>query len=319
VIRAAAVAIASAALALGGCGDQRAAPDADVGPWRRVAALPAARLEPAVAAWRGKLVVLGGFGPTLAIERRRDELDPLTGAWTRGPDAPVAWTHAQLAAVGDRLVLAGGLASTDFVARGEVFVDDGGGWQARAPLPTGAERGSAGVAADATTLYLIGGASTTAPLASAWAYDLELDAWRALPDLPSPRSHPVGMVASDGTVIVAGGLRTLDATQPLADVLALPPGASAWVPRAPMPTARGGCAAGVVDGELWCVGGEAGAAALATVEVYDPRADRWRTLPALPAPRAGTQGAAVAGAMLVPGGAARLAYQPEASVFGWAP
>jgi len=75
----------------------------------------------------------------------------------------------------------------------------------------------------------------------------------------------------------------------------------------------------VVDGALWCAGGEAGTAALAAVEAYDPRTDRWRAVPPLPAPRAGTQGAVVGGAMLVPGGAARLAYQPEATVFVWAP
>ena len=104
--------------------------------------LPAAGLEPATAAWRDRLVVLGGFGPTLAIAATRDELDPATGVWTRGPDAPVAWTHAQLAAVGDRLVLAGGLAGTGFVARGEVFVDAGATRRRRRrrPTPTPAPR-----------------------------------------------------------------------------------------------------------------------------------------------------------------------------------
>ncbi|MBK9036771.1 MAG: hypothetical protein IPL61_36900 [Myxococcales bacterium] len=312
-------AVIALAVVVGACADDAAPPDAETGPWRRGPDLPAARLEPAVAARADRLVVVGGFGPGLTIERTVDELDPATGRWTSGPLVPVAWTHAQLVAVGPRLFLLGGLAGRGFEARGDVFVDDGAGWQPRAPLPIGAERGGAAVIASATTIYLLGGASTTAAVASAWAYDVAADRWDPLPDLPTPRSHPVAGLAPDGTVVVAGGLRTLDAAEPIADVLALAPGAAGWQPRAPMPTARGGCAAGVVDGELWCAGGEAGTSALATVEAYAFATDTWRTLPPLPAPRAGTQGAVIAGALYIPGGAAHLAYEPEASVFRWQP
>ncbi|MEZ4403815.1 MAG: kelch repeat-containing protein [Kofleriaceae bacterium] len=312
--RAGAVAVLVAA-----CGAAPLAPDADLGPWHRGPDLPDARIEPAVAVRGGRLVVAGGFGSNLAIDRRVAEFDPATATWQVTAPLPVAWTHAQLIGVGPRLYLLGGLAGTMFTPRGEAFVDDGAGWRSVAPLPAGAERGGAAVAATATTIYLIGGGSATAALASAWAYDVAADAWQALPSLPSPRSHAVAAVAGDGTVIVAGGLATLDASQPLTEVLALAPGATAWSRRAPMPTARGGCAAGVVGDELVCAGGEAGDHASDAVEAYQLTADRWRTLPALPTPRAGTQGAAIDATLYVPGGAARLAYEPEATLLYFRP
>ncbi|MEJ7599504.1 MAG: hypothetical protein WKG01_16470 [Kofleriaceae bacterium] len=119
----------------------------------------------------------------------------------------------------------------------------------------------------------------------------------------------------DGTLIVAGGLRGLGSNEPLAEVHMLPVLGTSWQPRAPMPTARGGCAYGVSYGQLVCAGGEAGSSALAVVESYDPRLDTWSTRPPLPVPRAGTPGAVVGQQLYVPGGAAALVFEPTDTLF----
>jgi hypothetical protein len=88
-----------------------------------------------------------------------------------------------------------------------------------------------------------------------------------------------------------------------------------WVPKTPMPSPRGGCAYGVVEGQLICAGGEAGPSAYRTVESYDPLADTWSELEDMPDNRAGTQGAAIGTRFYVPGGARELVFEPLPSLF----
>lgn len=302
---------------LAGCPAADSPLDGGPSAWSELAALPGARLEAGVTALGQRLVVAGGFGPDLAITRSVAALDQVAGAWTALPDAPVALTHAQLAGVATTLYLIGGNEGADFVARGEVYALDTGvadaAWRPLTPMPAGLARGAAAVVVAPPHVFLLGGASTTTALASVLDYNVATDAWEVLPELPTPRSHAVGMRMADGTLIVAGGLASLSAAEPLAEVWALRPGATAWTPRAPMPTARGGCAAAVVLGRLVCAGGEAGTRALDDVEVYDPVQDTWITVEPMPMARAGTQGAAIGGRLLVPGGSGSLEFRPEAT------
>lgn len=146
-------------------------------------------------------------------------------------------------------------------------------------------------------------------------YDPVTDGWTALPALPSPRYHAAS-AAAGGRIWVVGGLADLVQFTPFADVLSLAPGqgggaGATWMAHTPMPTPRGGCAAGVIAGELVCAGGEDdGPAVLAVTEAYDLAADRWRVLPGMGVPRAGTAGAVVDDVLYVPGGARILRQFP---------
>src|SRR5206468_1402981 len=98
----------------------------------------------------------------------------------------------------------------------------------------------------------------------------------------------------DGSLIVAGGLATVDATSAVTDTYLLPPGGTAWQPKMPMLFAHGGCAYGVVQGQLVCAGGEGGnppGEVFKVTESYDPICDVWTRREDMPQPRAGTQGA----------------------------
>jgi hypothetical protein len=217
---------------------------------------------------------------------------------------------------GGSLYLLGGLATQSYDVDGSSWVLDPGAsaWRALAPQPTGLERGAAGIAIRAPYVYLIGGAVQNTSVATVLRYDISMDLWTQLPDLPSPRSHPGAAILPDGTLLAVGGLETLDSTMPLADVALLPVGATAWVTKAPMPTARGGAACGLFGTRFVCAGGEADLTARDETEAYDWATDTWTSLAKLPMPRAGTQGAAIGTRLWAPGGANRIAFVPEDTV-----
>jgi len=307
-----------AALA-GACGDN-AVPGGDAATrWSAGPDLPAGRLEPGVIAAGDALWVIGGFDDGIDIVVDTWVLAAGGSTWQPGPPAPAPLTHMNLAVVGSEIVLLGGLVGRDFTPIGSCWaLDPGTGqWRSLAAMPAGQERGAAAVIVDGSRVVLAGGAGLGAALASVWAYDAARDRWSPLPDLPSPRSHAVGARGLDGALLVIGGTGGLDASDPLDEVVALAGGG--WMPRTPMPVARGGCAAAVLDGGILCAGGEAGSAALAVTERYDLATDTWSELDAMPQPRAGTGGAALAGALWVPGGAHRLAYEPTRAVDVWTP
>jgi N-acetylneuraminic acid mutarotase len=310
-----------------GCGSSAPSLDALVSPWRAGPEMPTRRLEAGVAVLGTKLVVAGGFDTTvvegLHVSSTIDVFDTVSESWSAPlPAMPIAWTHINLASVSGQLFLLGGLDGSQFTAHGESWVLDPGAsaWRSIAPMPAGLERGAAGVVATATHIYLLGGASTDAALATCLSYDIASDRWSEVAALPSPRSHPAAMQLADGTLIVAAGLQTLDATMPAADAWMLPPGASTWQPRtALLDRARGGCAYGVLDGRLLCAGGEAGNSAVRVVDSYDPTADAWQSHEPMPNNRAGTQGAVIGGRFYVPGGAAALVYQPTTTLYIYTP
>lgn len=310
---------AAVLVALTACSSPATPRDGGPSAWSEQLPLPEPRLEPGVTALGQRLVVAGGFDDSLTIRRDVYALDLFAQEWSVLPEAPVARTHVNLAGASATLYLLGGHEGADFLARGESFALDtdleGATWRPIAAMPAGEERGAAGVVVSPPHIFLIGGASTTAALSSVLDYNFSTDTWTTLPPLPSPRSHAAAMRRQDGTLIVAGGLASLSSTAPLAEVWRLPPGAQAWEPGAAMPMARGGCAYGVVLGQLVCAGGEAGAAALRSVLIYDPVNDVWSTSEDLPEPRAGTQGAVIGGRLLVPGGAASLEFRPTATTY----
>src|SRR5207248_10612082 len=77
-----------------------------------------------------------------------------------------------------------------------------------------------------------------------------------------------------------------------------------WSTQPPMPTARSGLAAAMVDNELLVFGGEdvLDFVVHAEVEVYNPATNSWRQLPNMPAGRHGIWASAIGNKIYIPGG-----------------
>lgn len=301
------------------CSPEGGHPDAPVSAWSLGPAMPRRAVDAGVAPFGLRVVVAGGFDG-VEITPRVDVFSAAGNAWSALPDAPIRWTSINVAAVGTTLFLLGGLEGAGRVASGDGFALDPvtESWQPITPMPDA--RGGSGVVTAPGRVYLLGGVSSTGALASCLAYDTIAGTWTPLPDLPAPRARPAAMRRSDGTLIVAGGFESADASQPRGEVWALPPGQSGWeLRKAPERVARGGCAYGVVLSQLICAGGEGGPAASTLVDSYDPYADVWTEGEAMPVERAGAQGAGLDARFFVPGGAGAPGMDPTDTLYIYAP
>src|ERR1019366_1487179 len=91
-----------------------------------------------------------------------------------------------------------------------------------------------------------------------------------------------------------------------------------WSSGAPMPKSVGGSAAGVLNGQIYVIGGTHGTAIVANNQIYNPSTNTWTTGTALPTAIAGASGAVVAGVLYVFGGTGDIQTASNA-VWGYNP
>ena len=303
-------------LLLGLVGCDAPEPDPPGPPWTERTALGDRRLEASAAGVGSRLVVVGGFvNEALEISRDVLEYDPFLDTWSVHPlAAPEAYTHAALASVGGTIYLLGGLEGTAFTPSGRSWRlrPNGTAWEPVADLPVGQERGASAVVASNGHIFLLGGETAGGYTDTILDYEIASNTWSVLPmTLTTPRSHAAAMREDDGTFIVAGG-NSLQG--PLGDTFALSLDGTVEL-RSPMNTARGGCAYGVVYGQLACAGGEIGTQVSRVVEVYDPNDDEWTVVAELPIERAGAAGAVTTSRLFVVGGSETSAFIPTSTLY----
>jgi hypothetical protein len=178
-------------------------------------------------------------------------------------------------------------------------------------MPFRRTAGGAAVAGARPHIAVVGGTGDSPQITM--SFDPSTGGWVMRPGLrlPEPREH-LGVTAFNGKVYAVGGRweGDLRATMEVSGTSADP-----WRQLAPMPTARGGTAAGVVNGKVYVAGGEAfdPSRTFAEVEVYDPASNTWARMPDLPTPRHGLAVQGVGDTLYVIGGGptAGLSVAPQ--------
>jgi hypothetical protein len=134
-------------------------------------------------------------------------------------------------------------------------------------------------------------------------YDPASSRWTLGPRLPQPIHHMMVKAFNGRLYMIGGEIEGASTGRPetfVNQVWMHDPAVGGWVPRAPMPTARSGGGAAVLDGRIYVAGGRPpGGSAF---EVYDPATDRWERLPDLPTQRNHLTMAAINGRIYVVGG-----------------
>jgi N-acetylneuraminic acid mutarotase len=248
--------------------------------WVALADLPEPRHHLSLIALDGAVYIAGGLDEA---ENSATETfwryDPAADAWESLAPLPQGPRGSLGGGVIDgKLYIVGGSAgnlsgpATADLTRYDPAADQ---WDLLAPMPTPREH--LGVAAAAGQLIAIGGRDGSheepSMLSATEIYDPASDSWRAGAALPVPRA---GMgAATDGTiVIVIGGERFTTETgewvpETIGTVDRYDPVADAWTSLDPLPQARHGIVAAIVQGSLYAIGGSTEAGTVQNVARVD--------------------------------------------------
>jgi N-acetylneuraminic acid mutarotase len=178
----------------------------------------------------------------------------------------------------------------------------GGRWSTLAPLLQ--PRSEMAVAEVGGKVYVIGGYPPgRIPSDVVQVYDPAANAWTLGPPTPVPLHHSIALAVGGRLFLIGGELNGAGTGLPpvfLDDVHELDVASGAWLPRAPMPTARSGGGAGVIEGKIYVAGGRPPRGK--DFAVYDPAADEWTVLPQMPTARNHLAVDAIGGKLYVAGG-----------------
>lgn len=158
-------------------------------------------------------------------------------------------------------------------------------WTTKAKMPS--KKTGFGVAVVDRKIYAIGGH----PLGGVTTdineeYDPATNRWMSKKSMPNPLAW-FGTAVYQNEIYVIGGAWFLGGTgSEKTDVLVYNPAADTWnTSKTPMPTARAGIEAQVVDGKIYVIGGRNSDEGVINVtEVYDPVTDTWATKTPIPTP-----------------------------------
>lgn len=131
-------------------------------------------------------------------------------------------------------------------------------------------------------------------------YDPVSDTWSLAAPLPEGRAA-VGLAVVDDYLYCFGGL-----TEPYwwgrtsTSAFRYDPALDRWTVLAPMPVARSNFTIGVLDGKIYCAGGNVHYPnCTSQVDRYDPATGLWATVPSLPEKRGSTSGGTIAGKLVI--------------------
>jgi N-acetylneuraminic acid mutarotase len=295
------------------------------GSWTQMKPLPQGANEVIGAAVNGLLYVYGGermhtqhvYG---GMNPRTQPLgmfwayDPKTDSWTRLKPNPVPVHHGAAAAIGRKFYLFGGFRLPDAARVGWypedkawVYDTETQDWSELPSMPT--PRGAQAAVAVDNKIYVVGGAKLPAGvdlpdglnpggpveiLGTMEMFDAEKNSWTTLRPMTLPRNHH-DVAYLDGKLYVIGGTvgscfpNGLAANVSLSEVYDI--ATDTWSTSAPMPTARSGVGAAVIDGKIYVIGGEGWVdewgGVFRTNEVYDPKTNRWVEEAPMPTARHG--------------------------------
>jgi N-acetylneuraminic acid mutarotase len=288
------------------------------GRWTALTPLPAPRQEVAVAAWGGRVWVIGGFGaggePVTTVET----YDPRFNIWETRAPLPEAAHHAAAVVVGQRLFVVGGYGGgrVRWTPLDSVwdFVPGREAWEARAPLPT--PRGALAATALGGRLHALGGTGESVSNAHE-IYDPATNRWTRANAMPTARDHLAAVTFQDR--IWALGGRTSFMGEQYGNVEIYDAATDSWRTAPPLPAARGGLAAVALPDRIFVFGGEAPLRIFSASEMYEVAGNRWIAKEPMPTPRHGIGAAVIEGRIYVPAGATQPGFAASAANEAFSP
>lgn len=280
------------------------------------------RHENALAAVKGKLILLGGRGM-----KPVESLDLKTNQWKQLVETPLEMHHFQAVTFDNEVwvlgAFTGGYPHEKPIPNIHIFNPEKNEWRVGPEIPADRRRGAAGVFVHRDKIYIVCGIQD-----GHWdghvswfdEYDPKTDEWKKLPDAPHVRDH-VQAVVIDNKVYVAGGRRStakigqvLNLTESAVDVYDFKTNQWTTLPESKnLPTLRAGNASVVLGKKMLVIGGESGEQVPAhnEVEAFNTKTQQWETLSPLHQGRHGTGAVNINGKIYIVAGSGNRGGGPE--------
>lgn len=229
--------------------------DPAAGTWETPTELPQGVNHAGLAELGGRLYLIGGYsGGSFDATDRVQIYDVAAGEWLEGAPLPTGRGALAVAVVGGRIHAIGGVEMDGRLSDvHEVYDPAADRWERLADMPTPREHLAA--AAVGGRIYVAAGRANGRNLDAFEIYDVATDSWSEGPDVPTARSG-VAAAALNGLVYLFGGEEISGFLRDTFDEAErFDPATGEWEAVEPMPTARHGLGAAVLDGSIYVVGG----------------------------------------------------------------
>jgi N-acetylneuraminic acid mutarotase len=176
--------------------------DISANTWVKLANMPEARGNLAVAQVSGKIYAIGG-----GFTNTNYEYTPETDTWQTLDSMPTSRQHIDCAVVNNKIHIIGGITSFQSITKkNEVYDTETDTWSERASIPS--LRNNPAVVAKDSLIYVIGGAGSEKSIwkttSAVECYNTKTNEWNTKSDLPFVLFKP-GAVVVNNKIIVLGG------------------------------------------------------------------------------------------------------------------
>jgi len=218
--------------------------------WIKLANMPAAKGNLAVAEASGNIFAIGG-----GFTKTNFKYTPDTDTWQILDSMPTARQHIDCGVVDNKIYVIGGITSfKNITKKNEVYDTETNTWSEKSPIPT--LRNNPAIVTKDSLIYVIGGAgsgkSIWTTIATVECYNTKTDEWTTKSDMPFALFKP-GAVVVKNKIVVLGGQ---DASgKSLSSVLIYDIENDTWEKTTPLPKIN--CFAGyaAVGNKIYVIGG----------------------------------------------------------------
>ncbi|HGY11615.1 MAG TPA: hypothetical protein ENK36_04560, partial [Desulfobacterales bacterium] len=225
--------------------------------WIKLANVPQATFNIALAAVNGKIYAIGGD----LFKNTTREYNPDTNSWRILEPMPTGRQHIDCGVYKDEIYIMGGLTSWENITqKHEAYNVLTNSWTEKAAIPS--LRNNAAVVTLDNLIYVIGGAGTEDDIwGDVWAvetYDVNSDKWEQKNNLPFLLFKPAATVVN-GRLFVLGGQTMIDGKNDCSDkVLIYRPETDSWEETTPLPTKNVFLGCVTITNKIYVIGGTVG-------------------------------------------------------------
>lgn len=217
--------------------------------WVKLANMPEAKGNLAVAEASGKIYAIGG-----GFTKTNYEYTLETDTWQTLDSMPTARQHIDCGVVDNKIYVIGGITSfTNITRKNEMYDPETNSWSEKASIPT--LRNNPAIVTKDSLIYVIGGAgsekSIWKTIATVECYNTKTDEWTTKSDMPFVLFKPGAVVVNNKIVVLGGQERG----KSLSSVLIYDIESDTWESTTPLPQIN--CFAGYVSvgNKIYVIGG----------------------------------------------------------------